>query len=317
MRIRLLVLLAGILWTGCASAQKPPVNGVAGPSTSANFFSITTDPRGSGGLTFGGATVQGSLVAGNAAIINDSGQGIKDSGVQLLTTLCAGCVASNISSSTGPVVVQPFLNLGPGSLGAPTFSSYQDPTSGLWFSVSGRADIQTGGKNLISFGTVGATGNSLLVSANNTPTITAVGTTVLQLSGGTSNGVDLMNGGASTFLQRLARSGTNANYNYFRVLAVDTGNAVQLQTVAAGASPDSAPSLNVVPGGTGTFQYKGTEIATLGANTFAGTQTFATSSTGAGTQTFANSPCSGLTSERWIPVGITGQTGTWYIPACQ
>lgn len=42
-----------------------------------------------------------------------------------------------------------------------------------------------------------------------------------------------------------------------------------------------------------------------------------TSATGAGTQTFTNSPCSGLTTERWVPVTVPGQTGTWYMPACQ
>jgi hypothetical protein len=51
--------------------------------------------------------------------------------------------------------------------------------------------------------------------------------------------------------------------------------------------------------------------------TLAGTVTMPTSTTGAGTQTFVNSPCSGLTTEKWIPVHITGQTGTWNIPACQ
>lgn len=44
---------------------------------------------------------------------------------------------------------------------------------------------------------------------------------------------------------------------------------------------------------------------------------FAASSTGASTQTFTNSPCSGLTTARWISVQITGQTGTWFVPACQ
>lgn len=44
---------------------------------------------------------------------------------------------------------------------------------------------------------------------------------------------------------------------------------------------------------------------------------FASSSSGAGAQTFTNSPCTGLASERWIPVSITGQSGTWFVPACQ
>lgn len=41
------------------------------------------------------------------------------------------------------------------------------------------------------------------------------------------------------------------------------------------------------------------------------------STTGSSTQTFTNSPCSTLTTERWVPIGITGQSGTWYIPTCQ
>lgn len=49
----------------------------------------------------------------------------------------------------------------------------------------------------------------------------------------------------------------------------------------------------------------------------AGVIQYAASTAGAGTQTFTNSPCSTLTTERWIPAQITGQTGTWYVPACQ
>jgi hypothetical protein len=44
---------------------------------------------------------------------------------------------------------------------------------------------------------------------------------------------------------------------------------------------------------------------------------FSASSVGAGTQTFTNSPCGGTTTARWVPILITGQTGLWYIPACQ
>lgn len=41
------------------------------------------------------------------------------------------------------------------------------------------------------------------------------------------------------------------------------------------------------------------------------------SSTGAGTQTLTNSPCTTLTTAQWVPVQIAGQTGTWFVPACQ
>ena len=67
--------------------------------------------------------------------------------------------------------------------------------------------------------------------------------------------------------------------------------------------------------GTGTASTSVTRIA--GLVTFGGQITLASSTTGAGTSTFTNSPCSGLTTERWIPVSITGQSGTWYVPACQ
>lgn len=54
-----------------------------------------------------------------------------------------------------------------------------------------------------------------------------------------------------------------------------------------------------------------------GGLTLAAAITLASSTTGAGTETFTNSPCTGLTTEQWVPVKITGQTGTWYVPACQ
>lgn len=56
---------------------------------------------------------------------------------------------------------------------------------------------------------------------------------------------------------------------------------------------------------------------TAAAATFSGNITMASSTTGTGAQTFTNSPCTGLMTERWVPIGITGQSGTWYMPACQ
>lgn len=45
---------------------------------------------------------------------------------------------------------------------------------------------------------------------------------------------------------------------------------------------------------------------------------FGNATTGSGTQTFTNSPCTGTTSEQWIPVQIYGTAGgNYYIPACQ
>lgn len=93
-------------------------------------------------------------------------------------------------------------------------------------------------------------------------------------------------------------------------------------TVTLIPDPDSAsygPTATTVTNphtlaGSGSPVVKLGGIATI---EMANTVKFATSSTGAGTQTYTNSPCSGLTTEKWIPVTITGQTGTWYVPACQ
>jgi hypothetical protein len=79
---------------------------------------------------------------------------------------------------------------------------------------------------------------------------------------------------------------------------------------------------------TGLFQFRAVSDDYLSSTTpFSCTRTGATSTgcniqfpastTGAGAQTFTNSPCSGLTTERWVPITISGQTGTWYLPACQ
>ena len=65
------------------------------------------------------------------------------------------------------------------------------------------------------------------------------------------------------------------------------------------------------------IKVPGFTIDGSGNTTIGGTLTLASSTTGAGTETFTNSPCTGLTTEKWIPVQITGQTGTFYVPACQ
>jgi hypothetical protein len=38
---------------------------------------------------------------------------------------------------------------------------------------------------------------------------------------------------------------------------------------------------------------------------------------GSATETFTNSPCTGTTTQQWLPVKITSLTGTYYVPACQ
>ena len=48
-----------------------------------------------------------------------------------------------------------------------------------------------------------------------------------------------------------------------------------------------------------------------------GTVTFGSSTTGSTAQTYTNSPCTtSATTAQWIPVSITGQSGTFYVAAC-
>lgn len=68
-------------------------------------------------------------------------------------------------------------------------------------------------------------------------------------------------------------------------------------------------------GSTGSTQNSETEGFRIAAAT--ALPQWPSSTTGAGTATFTNAPCTGLTTEQWLPVQITGQSGTWYLGACQ
>lgn len=92
---------------------------------------------------------------------------------------------------------------------------------------------------------------------------------------------------------------TGATSNYFCL----AGGATAIMTAT---SIQGTPAVTI-PG----------TLTVTGVMTLSAQPVYASSSTGAGVQTFTNSPCSGLTTARWIPVSITGQSGTWNVPACQ
>lgn len=83
-------------------------------------------------------------------------------------------------------------------------------------------------------------------------------------------------------------------------------------TPDTGITRDSA---GVIDFGVGSAQ---SSAATLQMSSFiiSGTPKFNVFSTGASTQTFTNSPCSTLTTERWIKVTIVGSTSNFFVPAC-
>lgn len=82
----------------------------------------------------------------------------------------------------------------------------------------------------------------------------------------------------------------------------------------AGIGADAAGDLSLIidRGGAATEAVR----ITSQSMTLATSLQYQISTTGAGTQTFTNSPCAALTTERWIPVKITGLTSTFYLPAC-
>lgn len=86
------------------------------------------------------------------------------------------------------------------------------------------------------------------------------------------------------------------------------GNGGTVHYVNTTMLKQSAPTLS----GTGLAYYENAAFSSLTLDSSGSSST-----TGAGTQTFTNSPCVGLTTARWVLVQLPGQTGTWYVPACQ
>lgn len=90
----------------------------------------------------------------------------------------------------------------------------------------------------------------------------------------------------------------------------------------AGSYPDPTIASSVALPGSPTTTTQAaydnsTKIATTAQVQAAIASQYASSTTGAGVQTMTNSPCTGLTVGQWIPISITGQTGTWYLFACK
>lgn len=87
-------------------------------------------------------------------------------------------------------------------------------------------------------------------------------------------------------------------------------NGGQIGTITSTGNISGFAGLNGTPIGATTSAAASVTTLTLS------TATFSTSNTGAGTQTFTNSPCGALTTERWLPVKITGSVSLFFIPAC-
>lgn len=99
--------------------------------------------------------------------------------------------------------------------------------------------------------------------------------------------------------------------------AIANGSGLQKLFVSLQTALPSQVLTNLTASIAGFTTMTVANTTTLASLTLTSTPTLPASTTGAGTQTFTNSPCSGLTSEKWIGVQIKGQTGNWFIPACQ
>jgi hypothetical protein len=209
-----------------------------------------------------GVTITGTLTPGNIPILTASG--IEDSGVALLSTLPANTVWGNNSSATSVPAALTVLNLAAATAAAPAYSFGTDTTSGLYLTSSGVVSMAAGGKLIMKFNTPGASSNSLEVSANNTPTIRAVGTNIpLQLAGAGTAGVDMMTAGAANYLWRYSAVGTVVNYFKSTGTASGAGN-ITIEAVGG----DSNIDISLSPLGTGVLRF-GTRTA-IGAETVTG-----------------------------------------------
>jgi len=212
----------------------------------------------------------------------------------------------DFSGTTTPTLAAGHVIVG-GVMTAPTFNAsdegaiYLSSTNGLILQGQGSTNdwelvnksgtvacrLPTGATTLVCLGLTASIGsNSTVVSGTFSNTNSGSSAqTVLGIGNNTSNseGAVTVNSSANT-------SGNGANS-----VTINGAAGVWLQG-----------------GGTNGFA-----VTSGGVPEILGTPQLASSTTGSGTQTFTNSPCGTLTTERWIPVTIVGQTGTWNIPACQ
>lgn len=225
---------------------------------------------------------------------------------QTSATTCNGATytfAVGINSSSSTSIPSLFINSagtsGLSSAGTTTVNLISNATDGL--QVGSSTVVMPSGSQL-GWTTAGLSGSSssitLLTSAT-TATIQhgaadAAGSPVAQTIRFQSASGVANTAGANATIQASAGTGMGA------------GGSLIFQVAPAGSTASTKNAYSTA-----------LTIAQDLSTTFAGTTVFAASTTGASTSTFTNSPCTGLTTEQWVAIKITGQSGTWYVPACQ
>jgi hypothetical protein len=239
-----------------------PIAGLSGLGTGIST-ALGVNAGSSGAL----AVLSGTLTPGNIAIASDDGKGFKDSNYQLITTFGAGQVPCNpTSNSAGPVSLCSQLAMPAGTAGAPTYSFYADPTSGLFLNSSNILGLAVGGVQLLKYHKPSGTA-SWDLSAGSTPLLAAVdsgsGNATALIAGAGTSGVDLeynsgvADSGVTPRLARFFGNGLGATNNVITFTAAASGSAVR---IGAAGSSDTNISINVQPAGSGTFQYNGNAV---------------------------------------------------------
>lgn len=254
-----------------------------------------------GGTITGTTTISGASfgLSGNISAVNWATNGVQYKNVPatLTNTTSSGTVATAYSSVWGGNTIA--------ASAATTFTNYYEayftaPIQGT--NVTMTNSWALGADSLQVNGPINLTGGVTAGAASSFSGVTTFTNTMkIQGGNGANRGVSIGVLGIADItmgsdIVAAWTSSTNPNGTKDTGLSRDTAGVIDVGT---GAQGSKAGSMNM------------TNLSLLG------TLTYASSTTGAGTQTFTNSPCTGLTTERWIPVQITGQTGTWYIPTCQ
>ena len=177
-------------------------------------------------------------------------------------------------------------------------------SAGIW-SLAINLNITSGGLSLTSpngFLAVGGTGVNAAISINSDTLLTRVAAANWRL-------------GATDAAAPVAQT-----LSVQSVVAGTSNTAGANLTLKGSASTGTGVGGDIIfkvseAGTTGTAQNAQTEAFRIAAAT--ALPQWPSSSTGAGTETFTNSPCTALTTEQWVSIQITGQTGVWFVPACQ
>lgn len=249
--------------TGAANTDKSITLG--GNLTTSGAFDTTLTVPGTHNYTFPNldtdlAAQSGSIAENNIAIANSGGQ-LVDSNFQLVTSLPAGNLVCNPTSSSGLPVLCGTLPMPVGTAALPTFTSYVDPTSGIYFPSVGRTGISSG-TNPVAVFVGNSSTNSFLFSASSTPTIDAVGTLGLQLRYPVAGaGVTVISSGSNQVASRFSDCGsTSTCYNYLWLRNAGNGSDPSITAVVGTGGSDTNVGFNFVPAGSGTLKVGGTAV---------------------------------------------------------